>query len=59
MVKVLRCADVRATGCPEVFRGASELEVLHLVLEHWAAVHAQHTTTSTIVSRMRAAIQDE
>jgi hypothetical protein len=66
-MKVLRCADIRATRCPEVFRGATDLEVLALILAHWVDVHDPDTqamqplqgTTSTLVSHMRAAIRDE
>jgi hypothetical protein len=59
MAKVLRCEDVRAGECREVFRGETELAVLALILEHWSAVHQTHTTTSTLVGRMRSAIRDE
>jgi hypothetical protein len=67
MGKLLRCADVRPTRCPEEFRGESNLEVLALIVEHWTRVHEPQPkvaqpiqkTTSVLLSRMRSAIRDE
>jgi predicted small metal-binding protein len=67
LMKVLRCADVRPTFCPEMFRGETDLEVLAQILEHWKLVHDPQMevvqplqgTTSNLVSRMRAAIRNE
>jgi hypothetical protein len=62
---VLYCADVRASGCTEVFHGETDLAVLAQILEHWAAVHDPKLATvlplvartSALVSRMRAVIR--
>jgi predicted small metal-binding protein len=59
MGKILRCGEVWGNSCEEVFRADTELGVLAHVLEHWSAVHQTHTTTSTIVGRIRKAIRDD
>lgn len=58
MAKVLKCADVTG-NCPEVVRGQSETEIMEQVARHAKEQHGLETVPPELVSKAKAAIQDE
>lgn len=58
MAKVLRC-DEFVPGCPNEARGASEEEVWMQAAEHGKTAHGITEMPLEMISKVRAAIQDD
>lgn len=58
MAKVLKCADVTGSNCPEVVRGQSEGDIMEQVARHAKEQHGLETVPAELVSKAKAAIRD-
>jgi predicted small metal-binding protein len=58
MRKILYCKYL-VTGCPEVFRGDTEEEVLSQAAEHSRNVHRLREIPKSLRKKMHRLVQDE